>query len=46
MLLAFLQILLKMSDPKIMIAKIANGITTMNFSFNPTQKIEYRPKLV
>ncbi len=46
MLLAFLQILLKRSNPKIMIAKIANGITTSTFSFNPTQKSEYRPKLV
>jgi len=46
MLLAFLQILLKMSNPKIMIAKIANGITTSNFSFNPIQKPQYHPKLV
>jgi len=46
MLLAFLHILLKRSYPKIIIPKIANGITTTNFSFNPTLKPEYHHKLV
>lgn len=39
MLLPFLQIMLKIANPKIMIPKIASGKTTSNFAFNPTQKL-------
>jgi len=43
MLLAFLQIILKIANPKTMIPKIAKGATTTNFAFNPTQKLGYYP---
>lgn len=46
MLFAFLQIILKMANPKITKPKIANGTTTNNFSFSPIQKVEKAYNLV
>ena len=34
-LLAFLHTILKIANPKITIPKIANGVITNNFAFNP-----------
>ena len=36
MLFAFLQIILKIANPKIMVPKIAKGTTTTTFSLRPT----------